>query len=179
MAKRSSIWNYSTVKDNEHYAVCNICQVSISQGRNTKTFNTTNIVQHLKSKHIYGFKKYLREQAARIAEQKTNKKQLILETTEDRIKLWNPSDPRTQRITHRISEMIALDCQPLSMVKDTGFLRLMKEVEPRYTAPSRKRITDVTLSCIINGITMEVKKELSSIQWYIFIELLKLVMTAY
>ena len=121
----------------------------------------------LKSKHIDGFKKYLRVQAVRVSEQKTNKKQLILETTEDRVNLWNPSDPRAQRITHCISEMVALDCQSLSVVEDTGFLRLMKEVEPRYMVPSRKHITDVTLSRIMNGITMEVKKELSSVQWYI------------
>ena len=99
------------------------------------TFNMTNIVQHLKSKHINQFKKYMREQAGRIVEQKTNKQQLTLEATEDRMKLWNPSDPRAQRITYPIREMVALDCQPLSMVEDTGFLRLMKEMEPRYKVP--------------------------------------------
>ena len=40
----------------------------------------------------------------------------------------------------------------------------MKEVEPRYTVPSRKHITDVILPHLINGITIEVKKELSSVQ---------------
>ena len=88
------------------------------------TFNTTNIVQHLKSKHIDEFKKYVREQEGIIAKQKTIKnKQLTLEAAEDHVRLWNPSDPRAQRITHRIGEMVALDCQPLSMVEDTGFLR--------------------------------------------------------
>ena len=33
-----------------------------------KIFNMTNIVQHLKSRHIDEFKKYMREQAGRIAE---------------------------------------------------------------------------------------------------------------
>ena len=131
-----------------------------------KTFNMTNMVRHLKSKHINEFKKYQREQAGRIAEQKNNKKQLTLEGTEDCMKLWNFSDPRAQIITHHISEIVALDCQPLSMVEDTGFLRLMKEVEPQYAVPSRKHITDVILPNMVNGITMEIKKELSSVQWY-------------
>ena len=44
------------VKD-VHYAECNICELSISQGgKNTKIFNTTNLVQHLRSKHIAEFK---------------------------------------------------------------------------------------------------------------------------
>ena len=32
------------------------------------------------------------------------------------MKLWNSNDPRAQRITHHISEMFALDCQPLSII---------------------------------------------------------------
>ena len=172
MAKRSPIWDYFTVNEDAHYAVCNVCQISISRGgKNTKTFNTTNIVQHLKSKHIDEFKKYQRAQAGKIAEQQTNStKQLTLEAAEDRVKLWNCSDPQAQRITHRIGEMVALDCQPLSIVEDTGFLRLMKEMEPiaRYVVPSRKYITDVILPQIMNGVATEVKKELSSAQWYSF-----------
>ena len=77
-------------------------------------------MQHLKSKHINEFKKYVREQKGKIAKQKTIKnKQLTLEAAEDRVKLWNLSDPRAQIIMHRIGEMVALDCQPLSMVEDT------------------------------------------------------------
>ena len=89
MAKRSPIWNYFTVNEDAHYAVCNVCQISISLGgKNTKTFNTTNIMQHLKSKHIDEFKKYQRAQARKIAEQQTNNtKQLTLEAVEDRVKL--------------------------------------------------------------------------------------------
>ena len=97
--------------------------INISRRKEHEVFNMTNIVQHLKSKHIDEFKKYLREQAGRIAEQKTNKKQLTLKATENCMQLWNSIDPRAQRITHRISEMVALDCQPLSIiVEDTGFL---------------------------------------------------------
>ena len=41
-------------------------------------------------------------------------------------------------INRRISEMIAVDNQPISIVEDVGFSRLMKEVKPRYQLPSRK-----------------------------------------
>ena len=64
--------------------------------------------------------------------------------------------------------MVALDCQPFSIVQDTGFLRLMKEVEPRYVVPSRRHMTEVILPRIMDGVATEVKKELSSAQWYSF-----------
>ena len=88
--------------------------------------------------------------------------------TEDRVKKWSFSDPRAQRITFRVAEMVALDCQPLSIVEDAGFLRLMNEVEPRYVVPSRKHITDVVLPSVMKGVMAEVEKELSSVQWYSF-----------
>ena len=55
-----------------------------------------DLVQHLRSKHVAEFKKYQKAQEQRIAEQQTssNSKQLTLEATEDRVKLWNSCDPR-------------------------------------------------------------------------------------
>ena len=41
--------------------------------------------------------------------------------------------------------MIALDCQPLSVVDNVGFIRVMNAAEPRYVLPSRKYITDRTI----------------------------------
>ena len=37
---------------------------------------------------------------------------------------------------------MVLDCHPLSLVEDEGFTRLLKELEPRYSLPSRKYITE-------------------------------------
>ena len=104
MAKRSPIWGYFTVNKDAHYEVCNVCQISISRGgKNIQTFNTTNLVQHLKSKHIDEFKKSQRAQAPKTAKQQTNNtKQLTLEAAEDCVKLWNCSDPRAQMISHHI-----------------------------------------------------------------------------
>jgi len=46
--RKSEIWSYFTVKENAHYVKYNKCKEQISQGgRNTKIFNTTNLVQYL------------------------------------------------------------------------------------------------------------------------------------
>ena len=102
--------------------------------------------------------KVRKAQEKRTTEQQTssNSKQLTLEGTEDRVKLW-----------------VILECKGLLIilakwlrsivnrfiVEDTGFVRLMKEVEPRYVVPSRKHMTEVILPCIMDGVAMKVKKE--------------------
>ena len=38
---------------------------------------------------------------------------------------WKINDPRARAITYKILEMIIMDNQPFSMVRDIGFTRLM------------------------------------------------------
>ena len=59
-----------------------------------------------------------------------------------RTKAWDFDDPRALALNTKIGEMIALDCQPLSVVDNVGFIRVMNAAEPRYVLPSRKYITD-------------------------------------
>ena len=69
---------------------------------------------------------------------------------------------RAQRVQRRIGEMIAIDCQLFSVVEDVGFTRLLKQLEPRYSLPSRRYITEVILLRIHQGVTAEMKKELAA-----------------
>jgi len=64
--------------------------------------------------------------------------------------------------------MVALDSQPFSIVEDSGFVSLLKEMEPRYTISSRKYVTETILPRIMRGVTDEVKKELQCVEWYSF-----------
>ena len=48
--------------------------------------------------------------------------------------------PVAQRITRFIAEMMALDCQPFSIVEDQGFVRLLNHLQPRYQLPYHKNI---------------------------------------
>ena len=64
--------------------------------------------------------------------------------------------------------MVALDSQPFSVVEDSGFVSLLKEIEPRYTIPSRKYVTETVLPRIVKGVTDEVRKEVQCVEWYSF-----------
>ena len=85
------------MKEDAHFVECNKCKEQISRGgRNSKTFNTTNLVQHL-WKHSEEFKKYEKEKDANALKESQTPKQLSLEETEDRIRPWKVNDSRAQR----------------------------------------------------------------------------------
>lgn len=62
--------------------------------------------------------------------------------------------------------MIVLDSQLFSLVEDSGFTRLLKEIKPHYTVSCQKYITEMVLSRVMKGTMDEVKKELQSAEWY-------------
>ena len=166
--KKSPIWSYFVVGDDTKFATCNVCQQPISRGgRNTKTYNTTNLVHHLKTKHGEQYAEY--EKVLELGEQdkgkgKVTPKQLSLLEASERVRIWDINDARAQRIHRRVTEMIALDSQPFSVVDDPGFIRLLRELEPRYSLPSRKYITENILPQIHDKVKAAVKDQLTSVQ---------------
>lgn len=98
---KAIIWDYFKVSErNQHFAICQDCKNEVSRGGSTvKTFNTSNLINHLRREHPTDFKDYeekkkvqeLKEKEA--AEKNTWKdpkvkgmKQLSLAETEARVK---------------------------------------------------------------------------------------------
>ena len=52
-------------------------------------------------------------------------------------------------ITWKVLELIVLDAQPMSVVEDEGFLRLLEYLEPRFSLPSRKYFSKTGIQFII------------------------------
>jgi len=48
-------------------------------------------------------------------------------------------------LTSRVAEMISIDLQPFSVVEDTGFIRLVAELDPKFVLPSRRYLSDVII----------------------------------
>ena len=94
-------------------------------------------------------------------------KQLTLEQSTDCARL------RHTRLTSftcnmKIREMIAIDCHPLSIVRDPGFVSLMNTVELRYQIPSRKYLTDQVISEIVADVKAKVKYDIKNACWLRF-----------
>ena len=157
--KTSPIWDYFTIADDDKLAKCTACELQISRGGKTaKTFGTTNMSVHLRAKHPELYKEFEKKVEAlkeakkaleKSGESRASQRQLSLMQCEDRIRHWGINDVRAQRIHRRIGEMIALDTHPFSIVEDQGFTRLIKELEPRYTLPSRRYFTENIVTRIL------------------------------
>ena len=125
-------------------AVCGTCSESISHGgTSAKNFNTSNLRYHLQRVHIAKFEELELEEADKKAEEcevkrrKTDVHQLTLAEVKERKDLWTYCHPQHKKVTGWIGQMIAIDSQPFSIVKDTSFLRLLSNVCPLYAVPSR------------------------------------------
>jgi len=66
-------------------------------------------------------------------------------------------DPRANAIMKWIMEMLALDDLPFNFVNNTGFQRLMKHVEPRYTMPYEKFFRTRMLPDMYTAVRTEVQ----------------------
>jgi len=55
-------------------------------------------------------------------------------------------NPSAKEITRQIGEMIALDNEPFAVVGHTGFIRLLKLLEPRYKLPSDKYLSETLIT---------------------------------
>ena len=69
--KRSSIWEYFSVTEDTKFTICSLCSKQVPRGGdNTKSYTTSNIVHHLKSKYPEEHKKY---EELKAAKEKQNK----------------------------------------------------------------------------------------------------------
>ena len=57
--RKSCIWSFFSLDEDTKYALCDDCQLKVSLGgATTTTYNTSNLVSHLKSKHPELYKKF-------------------------------------------------------------------------------------------------------------------------
>ena len=89
--------------------------------------------------------------------------QLTLHGSKARVQQWDINDTRATSIhKKKMGEMMALDCQPVSIVEDIGFNGFVKAIEPRYTIPSRKYFSETLIPRIHDGVNAELMKRVHS-----------------
>ena len=75
---------------------------------------------------------------------------------------WDINDPRAKSMTYKILEMIAIDNQPFSMVRDIGFTRLVNYVKPKYNIPSRSYFAESVLPNMYEHVKNIIKEAVNS-----------------
>ena len=170
---RSVIWNYFTInKDDSDIAICVICQCNIRRGKSCKEYSTSPLITHLRTKHAEKYKEFDAQQQTIIfpgpssatksvnslfAEQ-TKKQPTLVDCLESK-KPFDSNHPRAKEITKQIAQMIAVDIQPMSVVENIGFRRLIQFMEPRYTLLSRQYMSEF----VIPSLYQEAKSKLSAL----------------
>ena len=134
---RSSVWNFFEKDDDPNYAMCLVsgCKTKIKQSCG----NTSNLLKHLKA-----HQECMEEIKATTEKQKKKKQtdtQPTLQQTLVRTTLYLKESAKKQKIDNAVLEMIVTDLQPLSIVEDAGFKKLLETVDSRYQLPSRSTIT--------------------------------------
>ena len=67
-------------------------------------------------------------------------KQLTLQGTIERRMLYPSNSARRMAVDNALVEMICVDMQPVSIVEDSGFTKLLHQLDPRYQIPSRRTL---------------------------------------
>lgn len=158
----SAVWEYFSVENSDSVkAICKICKLEVSRGGTNKAhFNTTNLIRHLQKSHTVEYGTYKKRT-------KPQQQQTLAEVFQKKDKLPRNGE-KSRNITRKIVEYIALDDQPISVVENVGFRRLMDYLEPKYELPSRHYISDTALPELYNKICECVQASLSKATYISF-----------
>ena len=129
-----------SVAEDTKFAECYKCKDLVAcGGDNTKGFNTSNLVQHLKSKHSEEYSVTLQLKQKKETERASTYKigkipgknmaglhQLTLQRKDDKSP-WDINDSRAHSIHKKLGEMIAIDSQLISIVENPGFINFVKK----------------------------------------------------
>ena len=152
--RRGQIWEFFTVSGtNSAYAVCNTCVEQVKRGKTPKDYSTTPMINHLRLYHQEVYERYEAKKTETVQQVATRHLSLPSNqpTVADSFNMARKGtidNSQALTIHKRIGEMIALDCQPVSIVTDVGFINLLRQLEPRYTLPSRKYFTQNVIPAI-------------------------------
>ena len=134
------------------------------------------MIDHLR-KHPTGFRDYKEKKKVQKLTAKqpkgqgnVEKKQLTLIETEVRVQPWGINDTHACSICvhKKIAKMMALDFQPLSIVSDVGFIKLLNMLEPRYKLPSRRYFTKNIIPQMKQSINLQIADLIKNVHYFSF-----------
>lgn len=157
--RNAPIWDYMELSTPEQ-AVCLVCKDTFKFNGST----TSNLIKHLRVKHPIEYAAFKDENdcavAAKSSKPSTSKVQPTLIETMSRTQMYKNDSEKKRQLDEMLVRMIVEDLQPLSIVEDRGFRRLLHSLNPRYELPSRREIGRTLLPGIYKKETERIKKEL-------------------
>ena len=167
--KRSPIWKYFVLAEDSRLHICQLCKDEVPRGgQSTKSYMTTNLVHHLKTKHGQEYVEYEKKKSekqneapqASLSNEAAPLWNISLMEAAELRKQWDINDASAKGIHRKIGLMIAVDCQPISVIENSDFKALIHALAPKYRIPSRKYFAETVTPNIAQGIRAEVQAKL-------------------
>lgn len=115
-------------------AICKECLENVAHGGiKTKSFSTPTMWKHLQIHHPDELKGLMESEKATAKSQASSSAGSLQVTMDEYLEKFQPFlmiHPTTWKITILRGEMMALDCQPISIVKVQGFVLLPNQLQP-------------------------------------------------
>ena len=168
--KSSPLWEHFTINSTDQSKVtCNQCGQSVSRGGNSQvSFNTTNLLTHLRRHHSAILKQVQDAQAQQKAACSSTAtvgacsvKQPTVTQSFERAKVWDINDTRAVRVNRLVAEFIASDDMPFQLASSAAFARLLHSLEPRYKLPSEKYFRTSLIPEIYEAMVTKVANSMS------------------
>ncbi|KAK0138931.1 Zinc finger BED domain-containing protein 4 [Merluccius polli] len=152
----SPVWNFFKVSDKDvKLAICNVCLVEIPRGgSHIRHFNTTNMIRHLRTRHTTEYAEY--ERLSKPTPTPPSLNQPTVSETFKRREPYSRDSKRWKDVTLKVMEFVCQ--QPLSVVENKGFRRLVTCLDPKYDPPGRKYLTDVCLPALYQTVNTHIDK---------------------
>lgn len=165
--KSSVVWNgygFAATEVEQETPRCNICLKPIA----VKGTSTTNLFQHLKQRHPAEYEKCqsLQDEQNRSDQQTLAKKQLTVAESFAQGTAYDRKGAWWRTVTEAVALHIAKDMVPIYTMEKTGFINLIKTLDPRYELPSRKYFSEVALPQLYNNTREKVSRELEELSFY-------------
>lgn len=150
--KKAAVWKHFRFRKHDYegtadknIAICVICHADVKY-----CSNTTNLRNHLTRHH---------PEVLVSTPPPTNRQPNILNALTSKIP---HNSPRAQKITESIAIFICKDIRPYSVVENDGFRYMLNVLEPRYSVPSRKQISEEVIPRLYNEVKRNIAVSLQS-----------------
>lgn len=155
----SAVWKYFLLETPQSKtATCNVCKAVVPRGGSSvATYNTTNLIKHLKKHHPKEHDDFVA-----MGPKHQSSRQQSLEQSFQTGKL-SPDNAKAKGITEKLLNFIVLDDQPLSVVENEGFRSLIEHLQPRYSLPSRRYLSETALPELYNRVSTKLAEKLKRV----------------
>lgn len=165
----SVIWRWLGFKvsdEQQNHIICRECHKQVI----ARGGSTTNLFHHLKQWHKLQYEECVKLRAAEAPaasrpqpEKAPSPKQSSLRASFSRTVPYEKKSDMWCTITKAVSYHIAKDMVPIATVKQVGFKKLLKTMDPRYELPSRNYFAREALPQMYNEVRLSLADRLANV----------------